>query len=263
MQKISQLKRHPVNVPLSSANLTSNETYAAEMTQLYQTQQTGPLANPGGEFLVFLPVSNFTDRAAELQSLAQGQDVASFVSAAPATVQAGFALQHSLLSETLTSASSTALEIFWNDGAIVLGLQHPFSRGSVKIASNDPFTPAVVETGFFSNPIDLAVLVEGVKFTRKIMATQAMAETNSFEIVPGANITANSDIESFIKQNVATFAHYSGTTMMAPLDLGGVVDSSFRVYGVESLRVVDAGVIPLVPAAHTSSTVYALAERVS
>ncbi|KAH6697303.1 choline dehydrogenase [Plectosphaerella plurivora] len=262
------LQDHPLlalvfalNLPLSSANLTSNAAFAAEAAELYQTQRTGPLANPGGEFLLFLPVSNFTDRASELQTVAQSQDPASLVSTAPETVQAGFAQQHSLLTETLTSDSATALEILWGDGAIILGVENPFSRGSVKIASNDPFAPPVIDTNYFSNPIDLAVLVEGVKFARTIMATQAMAEAVPFEIVPGANVTSDASIEAFIKENVATFAHYSGTTTMGPLELGGVVDTSYRVYGVENLRVVDAGVIPMVPAAHTSTTVYALAER--
>jgi hypothetical protein len=50
---------------------------------------------------------------------------------------------------------------------------------------------------------------------------------------------------------------------MAPKDLGGVVDSSLRVWGTSNLRVVDASIIPSHVAAHTQSTVYAIAEKVS
>jgi len=46
-------------------------------------------------------------------------------------------------------------------------------------------------------------------------------------------------------------------------DSGGVVDSQLRVYGVKGLRVVDASIFPLIPATHTSSTVYAVAEKVN
>lgn len=243
--------------------MTSNATHVAEVTELYQSQRTGPLANPGGEFILFLPFSNFTDQAAHLQDRARGQDASGLMPGASSSVQLGYAQQHSILTQGLSSESLTPLEVFWNDGAIVVGLQHPYSRGSVKVVSNDPFSPPAVDLGYLSNSLDLAVLVEGVKFTRNIMVTQAVVEAMPLEIVPGANITDTADIEEFIKQNIATFAHYSGIAMMAALEFGGVVDTSFSVHGVQNLRVVDASVIPLMPAGHTSSAVYALAEKVS
>lgn len=48
---------------------------------------------------------------------------------------------------------------------------------------------------------------------------------------------------------------------MMPRALDGVVDSQLRVYGVKGSRVVDAGIMPIIPATHTSSTVYAVAEK--
>lgn len=50
---------------------------------------------------------------------------------------------------------------------------------------------------------------------------------------------------------------------MLPLELGGCVDQTLRVYGVKSLRVVDGSVIPMVPSANTCQPIYAVAEKVS
>ena len=65
-----------------------------------------------------------------------------------------------------------------------------------------------------------------------------------------------------IQSGVRTEFHGSGTTSMLPLELGGVVDTHLRVYGTKNLRIVDAGIFPLVPAAHLQAPVYAVAEKV-
>lgn len=42
----------------------------------------------------------------------------------------------------------------------------------------------------------------------------------------------------------------------------GVVDSRLKVYGLENVRIVDAGIIPMMITGTISSTVYAVAEKV-
>jgi choline dehydrogenase len=55
----------------------------------------------------------------------------------------------------------------------------------------------------------------------------------------------------------------SGTTWHASgsCSMGRVVDTEFRVRGVEGLRVVDASVIPVPLSAHIQAPIYAMAEQ--
>jgi hypothetical protein len=47
---------------------------------------------------------------------------------------------------------------------------------------------------------------------------------------------------------------------MLPLDMGGVVDTTLRVYGTSNVRVIDASVMPIHVTAHTMAAAYAIAE---
>ena len=69
-------------------------------------------------------------------------------------------------------------------------------------------------------------------------------------------------LNRIINTGIRTEFHPSGTCAMLPLEQGGVVDPRLRVYGAQNLRVVDAGIFPMIPAAHLQAVVYAVAEKV-
>jgi choline dehydrogenase-like flavoprotein len=48
---------------------------------------------------------------------------------------------------------------------------------------------------------------------------------------------------------------------MMPEELGGCVSDELLVYGVKELSVVDASIIPMIPATHLQATMYAVAEN--
>ncbi|KAI3608993.1 glucose oxidase, partial [Moniliophthora roreri] len=79
------------------------------------------------------------------------------------------------------------------------------------------------------------------------------------EFEPG--VESDKEIENWLRGNVTSDNHVTGTLSMLPRELGGVVDTQLKVYGTMNVRVVDASVIPFPVSAHTSSTVYMIGER--
>lgn len=245
--------------------LQSNATFAAEARAQYDSQKNGPLSSPTGDFLTFLPLSTYSKAVDTLSSEASAQDGTTFLpSGAPAEVVKGYQAQQKVLNERLSATDSALLEIIWADGGvIVLGLQHPYSRGSLKAASSSTFDAPTADSAFLKNPLDVSFLVEGVKFARTIAGTEAVKPLQPFEVVPGANITTDAAIADFVRQQSGTLFHPVGTCKLGAREEGGVVDASLKVYGISGLRVVDASIMPLVPATHIMTTVYAVAEKVS
>lgn len=248
---------------LQSSILQNNATFAAEARAQYDSQRNGPFSSPTGDFLAFLPLSTYSKAGETLSSQATSQDGTTFLpSGTPAEVLKGYQAQQKVLNERLLATDSGLLEVIWSDGVFVLGLQHPYSRGSLKAASSSTFDAPIADSGFLKNPLDISLLVEGVKFTRTLSATNAIKELSPFEIVPGANVTTDEAITDFVRQQSSTLFHPVGSCKMGAKEDGGVVDSSLKVYGISGLRIVDASIMPLAPAAHTMTTVYAVAERV-
>ncbi|KAL4997370.1 hypothetical protein BDV10DRAFT_186359 [Aspergillus recurvatus] len=251
-----------LDFPLTAANLTTNSTFAAESLALYRTHKTGPYADATGDFLAFLPTADFTSQPGAIHGKAANQDPKTYLDTdTPPTVSRGYARQHKLLTAGIAAKNEAQLEIIWADGTFVLGLQHPFSRGSVRLASSDPFAPPLADPAYLRNPIDVRILIEAIKYARSLTRTPFLAAFNPVELVPGGNIASDEDLEAYIRGAADSLFHPSGTCTVGKFQLGGVVDADFRVHGVKGVRVVDASVLPMLPATHIQSSVYAIAEK--
>ncbi|KAF9466961.1 alcohol oxidase [Collybia nuda] len=143
---------------------------------------------------------------------------------------------------------------------LVVALMHPHSRGSVHINSAVPTTPPAIDPNYFADPIDLELMVEGVKFVRKAQVTGKLGK-NHIEYVQPAPEVDDDAIRKWIKTYSATLWHPLGTASMLPKADGGVVGDDLIVYGTSNLRIVDASALPLQFATHMQTTVYALAEK--
>lgn len=165
--------------------------------------------------------------------------------------------------QRLATKTVAAYEIINNNaGSLTVSVMHPFSRGTCSINSPDPFEPPIIDPRWLSNPADRQVLIEALLFNRRILATPSMLELQAAQFVPP--IDADEDaLNQVINNGIRTEFHPSGTCAMLPLEQGGVVDSHLRVWGTQNLRIVDASIFPMVPAAHLQAVVYGVAEKVS
>jgi hypothetical protein len=223
----------------------------------------GPFTTVGENLLVFLPLSNYTN-ATLLHETALSQSPSSYLpSDTHPTVLAGYTAQHALLTSSLISEESATLEIIFNDQVLLSGLEAPFTRGSITINSTSVFSSPIIDPNYISNPLDIQILTAAIRYTRTILQTKAFASLNPVELVPGSDQDSDEEIEAFIKSGLGSLSHHCGTASMLKRELGGVVDERLNVYGIKGLRVVDASVMPMIPAAHLQSTVYAVAEKVS
>lgn len=245
------------------SNLTSNETFAAEARAQYEKSKTGPYASPATDFMAFLPLSVYSNATTEIHASVLRQNSTAYLpNDTPAEVIRGYQRELQILNGKLTANDSAMLELIWLDGTLVLGLQHPYSRGSIKTISANVFDGVDADPGFLRNPVDVALLTEAVRFARKLMSTSAMSSLEPFELSPGANVTSDAALDQFIRSSSDSLYHPAGTCKMGAREEGGVVGQDLKVYGVEGLRIVDASVVPLLPASHLMTTVYAVAEKV-
>jgi len=116
-----------------------------------------------------------------------------------------------------------------------------------------------------TNPLDVVTAATFVRWVRRFMNTTAMVETfGPTETFPGADIQAQADLESVVRRSSGpSNGHMVGTSALAPRELGGVVGPDLRVHGTRRLSVADNSIITLIPGTHTSSTAYAIGEKVS
>ncbi|KAJ5038206.1 uncharacterized protein L3040_007073 [Drepanopeziza brunnea f. sp. 'multigermtubi'] len=251
-----------ITAPFIQNSLTSNATQLAEARQQYDSERTGPLASPTADFLMFLPLSMMGNNSAAMaKQAAAGSPSVSLPADVPAEVAKGYAAQYALLNKKLLATDAAIIEVIVDHGVVILGLQHPYSRGSVKATSKSPFDNPVADLGLLRNPLDKALLREGISFARRFVKARGFAELQAVEIVPGGDVTSNEALDAFLEASTATLYHPAGTCKMGARAQGGVVDTQLKVYGVEGLRVVDSSVIPILPASHTMTTVYSVAEK--
>jgi choline dehydrogenase len=102
-----------------------------------------------------------------------------------------------------------------------------------------------------------------VKLARRIGRHPALARFLEPEILPG-DAVGDDQLAEAIASNLASYGHPGATApMRGPQDPWAVVDSRGAVEGLDSLRVVDASIMPGVPSVALNPTVLMIAQRIA
>ncbi|MBL8551339.1 MAG: GMC family oxidoreductase N-terminal domain-containing protein [Hyphomonadaceae bacterium] len=136
----------------------------------------------------------------------------------------------------------------------------PESRGSVHIKSPDALVYPTIIPNYLADPIDREVAVASLKWARKISQQPALAP---YLAAPGDPFGTNDEeMLAYARMAGATLYHAAGACKMGH-GPECVVDPELRVHGVESLRVVDASIMPRIVSGNTNAPTIMIAEKAS
>jgi choline dehydrogenase len=104
-------------------------------------------------------------------------------------------------------------------------------------------------------------LIEGVRISRRIAAQSPLKELIEGEITPSLEADSDADIAEYIRGHCTTLYHAASTCRMGTDPMAVVDPTSFKVHGLEGLRVADASVIPIMISGNIQTPKVLIAER--
>jgi choline dehydrogenase len=139
---------------------------------------------------------------------------------------------------------------------------NPTSRGTVQIKTADFKDAPAIAPNYLSTEQDRKVAADSLRVTRRIVAQPALQKYHPEEYKPGTQFETDAELAQLAGDIATTIFHPVGTTKMGTDDDPlAVVDSRLKVRGVAGLRVVDAGVMPLITSGNTNSPTLMIAEK--
>ncbi len=136
----------------------------------------------------------------------------------------------------------------------------PTSRGHVKATNQDPYSQPEIHLNYLGTDEDISVARESLKFTRRIMAQEALARFAPEELKPGPAIQTDEELESAARDLGTTIFHPVGSCKMGS-DAQAVVSDRLQVHGINKMRVIDASVMPTITSGNTNAPTVLIAER--
>jgi choline dehydrogenase len=139
------------------------------------------------------------------------------------------------------------------------------NAGTVTLRSANPQdVPEIRKRNFaVGGDEDLDALVEGMKYSRKVFQGLIPLDGKFTEVWPGKSVQTDAQWREFAKNEA--WGHHASCTcpIGADSDKNAVLDTNFKVRGIENLRVVDASAFPKIPGTYLALPLYMLSEKAS
>lgn len=152
---------------------------------------------------------------------------------------------------------------------IVLKAHSRNNKGTVTLRSADPQDMPVINFNYFdtgntadgADEKDLQAVYEGMQLSREIFRDYLPLQGTFKEVWPADRVKTKQEMKDWIKKEA--WGHHASCTcpIGADDDPNAVLDSNFRVRGVDGLRVVDASVYPKIPGFYIVLPTYMISEK--
>jgi choline dehydrogenase len=139
-------------------------------------------------------------------------------------------------------------------------LLRPESCGSLALKSREPGAHPAIRPNYLAAPNDIAALVAGVRFARRLVAAPSFDPYRGDEVWPGAGKQSDDELIDYIHAKAETLYHPVGSCKMGA-DAMAVVDEQLRVRGVAGLRVADASIMPTIVGGHINAPAIMIGEK--
>ncbi|MBC6676198.1 MAG: choline dehydrogenase, partial [Acinetobacter sp.] len=126
----------------------------------------------------------------------------------------------------------------------------------------NPFDHPSILFNYMSTEQDWQEFRDAIRITREIMQQPALDPYRGEEISPGKDVSSDAELDEFVRNHAETAYHPSCSCKMGEDDMA-VVDGQGRVHGLQSLRVVDASIMPLIITGNLNATTIMMAEKIA
>ncbi len=143
---------------------------------------------------------------------------------------------------------------------VCVGTLRARSRGTVRLASDDPHEAPLIDFDFLADRRDLVELRACVHQAREVVAQRAFDPFRGAAEEPWASARSDEEIDLLIRQTAESAYHPCGTCRMGT-DAMAVVDPQCRVRGIEGLRVVDSSIMPSITSGNLNAPAMMIGEK--